>query len=210
MTKIGNYAFSGCTSLDSLIIEDGSGTLTLGYNDYINSSMKGEGLFHDCPLKSLYLGRNLSYNTDKCYGYGPFYEAYKLTSVTIGSSVTSIGKYAFSFSGLESITSLATTPPEIDYDTFGFSQRYDGSHIYETATLEIPIGSYDSYKSSTGWEEFFSIQEIDVTSVENIKNDNNVVELSRYSLDGRKLTIPSKGINIIRMSDGSVKKVIVR
>ena len=31
-----------------------------------------------------------------------------------------------------------------------------------------------------------------------------------YSIDGRKLPTPEKGINIIRMSDGSVKKVLVK
>ncbi|MBQ9667196.1 MAG: hypothetical protein IJV45_00400 [Prevotella sp.] len=32
----------------------------------------------------------------------------------------------------------------------------------------------------------------------------------RYGLDGRQLTAPQKGLNIIRMSDGSVRKVMVK
>jgi hypothetical protein len=32
----------------------------------------------------------------------------------------------------------------------------------------------------------------------------------RYNLDGRKLTYPQKGINIIRQSDGTSRKVIVK
>lgn len=34
-------------------------------------------------------------------------------------------------------------------------------------------------------------------------------EVARYSIDGRKLSAPTKGINIIKMSDGTTRKVIV-
>ena len=35
-------------------------------------------------------------------------------------------------------------------------------------------------------------------------------EAARYGIDGRRLGAPSKGLNIVRLSDGSVRKVIVR
>ena len=62
------------------------------YNDYDK-----EGLFYDCPLETLYLGRNLSYDEQK-YPYAtyyPFYRKERLTSVTIGNNVTNIGYKAF-------------------------------------------------------------------------------------------------------------------
>ncbi len=73
LTSIGNRAFGDCTSLKDLRIEDGESTLSLGYN-YCSSSYTGEGLFYDCTLETLYLGRNLSYNTGYDYGYSPFYK----------------------------------------------------------------------------------------------------------------------------------------
>ena len=88
-----NYAFKGCL-LSNLRIEDGTRTLTLGFNYYDTHSM-GEGLFYDCPLETLYLGRNLSYDTDYDKGYSPFYKKTTLTSVTIGNNVTNIGNKAF-------------------------------------------------------------------------------------------------------------------
>jgi hypothetical protein len=104
VTSIGNGAFNGCTSLKELRIEDGEGTLSLGYNTYNNSNSTGKGLFYDCPLETLYLGRNLSYNTDFYYGYSPFYNIKTLANVTIGNSVTSIPSYAFvQCTGLTSI-----------------------------------------------------------------------------------------------------------
>ncbi len=94
VTSIGNQAFKNCGGLKDLIFEDGDQTLALGYNLY-KSTSTGEGLFNDCPLETLYLGRNLSYGTSKSYGYSPFNNKKTLKTVTITNSVTAIGNYAF-------------------------------------------------------------------------------------------------------------------
>ena len=89
VTKIGDGAFEGCYSLKELTLEDGSEKLSLGSlgNNYNGYSY--DGLFSDCPLETLYLGRNLLY--DKA----PFRDQKTLKSVTIGNSVTEIGESAF-------------------------------------------------------------------------------------------------------------------
>lgn len=46
----------------------------------------------------------------------------------------------------------------------------------------------------------------DIDAVEGAKAE----EVGRYTLDGKMLNAPQRGINIIRMSDGTIKKVIVR
>ncbi len=38
----------------------------------------------------------------------------------------------------------------------------------------------------------------------------NLSEAARYGIDGRRLGAPAKGLNIVRLSDGSVRIVIVR
>lgn len=38
--------------------------------------------------------------------------------------------------------------------------------------------------------------------------EENVVEVARYDASGRRISTPCKGLNIVKMSDGSVKKVI--
>ncbi len=40
-------------------------------------------------------------------------------------------------------------------------------------------------------------------------NSVEVHEVARYTLDGKRLSAPQKGINIVRMSDGSTRKVVV-
>lgn len=46
----------------------------------------------------------------------------------------------------------------------------------------------------------------DIDAVEGVEAE----ETGRYTLDGKMLNAPQRGINIIRMSDGTIKKVIVR
>lgn len=41
-------------------------------------------------------------------------------------------------------------------------------------------------------------------------NKENATETARYTADGRKISEPVKGLNIIRMSDGTIRKVIVK
>ena len=89
VTSIADAAFYGCTGITDLTFVDGGQALSLGRRDY------AYGLFKSCPLKRLYLGRDLSYNTSYSYGYSPFYNIGTLTDVTIGDSVTAIGAYSF-------------------------------------------------------------------------------------------------------------------
>ena len=68
-----------------------------------------------------------------------------LTKVTIGTSITSIGNYAFSnCSGLTSITSLAITAPTITASTF--------QDIKTNGTLHVPTGSnYSTWMSTSNY-----------------------------------------------------------
>ena len=43
-----------------------------------------------------------------------------------------------------------------------------------------------------------------------ISAGENAVEVARYALDGTQLSVPTKGVNIVKMSDGTTKKVIVK
>ena len=47
------------------------------------------------------------------------------------------------------------------------------------------------------------------TSIQGVQSDN-VSETARYTIDGQLISSPQKGLNIVKMSDGSTHKVIVR
>ena len=42
-----------------------------------------------------------------------------------------------------------------------------------------------------------------------IRRESNEVK-ARYTLDGRKMSAPHKGLNIMKMSDGTIRKVMVK
>lgn len=90
VTKVGSYAFAGCTEMNKVTISDGE--KALNFNN-INSA------FEDCPIETLYLGRNISFDNSS----SPFGK--KIKSLIVGNSVTSIGQEAFCFcTGLTEVT----------------------------------------------------------------------------------------------------------
>ena len=138
VTSIGSGTFWECSSLKEVIIEDGNTTLSLGCNEY-DSELTGQGLFYDCPLERVYLGRNLSYNTETHCGYSPFYNRRKLTSVTIGDNVTSIGALAFYQCSSLTYIAIGESVTSIGEDAFRECSSLASIAIPESVTS---IGSY--------------------------------------------------------------------
>lgn len=126
-----------------------------------------------------------------------------LTSLTLPSSLTSIGDRAFrGCSGLTSIYVYTEKLPSIGSDVFyGCNAK--------KCTVYVPKGTYDDYwLSEFGY--FENIVEFDPTGINNVITSNDAKELSRYSVNGQRLSAPTKGLNIVKYSDGSVKKVAVQ
>lgn len=99
VTKMDGYMFTNCKTLTSATFEDGTDLIEMGYG----ASWKNYGLFSDCPLKTLNLGRWLSYNTEVA-SRSPFYSIYALKNLNIGENVKVIDKYMFSYcKGLEEV-----------------------------------------------------------------------------------------------------------
>ncbi len=51
---------------------------------------------------------------------------------------------------------------------------------------------------------------VGVGGIEGVETDDNAVEVSRYDIHGRLLCEPTPGINIVKMSDGTTRKEIVK
>ena len=126
-----------------------------------------------------------------------------LTSLTIPSGVTSIGRSAFSgCSGLTSIYVYLEKLPELG--TYIFS-GCDANNC----KVYVPTGTYDDYLVSE-FGYFENIVEFDATGIDKVTTSTDAKELSRYSVNGQRLSAPARGLNIVKYSDGSVKKVAVQ
>ena len=131
ITSISNNMFDDCKKLERVKFEDGKNVLKLGYQQKYYG---GKGLFYYCPITSLYVGRNLSYESSYDYGHSPFYEIKTLKEVTIGNSVTEIGSSAFSCcSGLTSIT-IPNSVTRIAPSAFEFCQDLTSITIPNSVT----------------------------------------------------------------------------
>ena len=74
--------------------------------------------------------------------------------------------------------------------------------------LYVPKGTYYDYWLSD-FRYFENIVEFDATGIDKTTTSTDVEEVSRYSVNGQRLVGPTKGLNIVKYSDGSVKKVAV-
>lgn len=100
-------------------------------------------------------------------------------------------------------------------------QTQDGVQAFYHATSEevaptmTPFTAYltdDASNQANVNRLIFDFEDNDVTGIEQVeaaaKAAATVVEI--YDLSGRKVSAPVKGINLMKMSDGTVKKVIVK
>ena len=53
------------------------------------------------------------------------------------------------------------------------------------------------------------VADYDPSGISGVHNAT-ATEAARYTLDGRQVSAPQRGLNIIRLSDGTVHKVIVK
>ena len=186
VTEISNSTFSGCSGLTSL-------TLPSGVTEI------GSSAFSGCSgLTSLTLPSGVTW-----IGHFAFKGCSGLTSITLPSGVTEIGESAFAnCSGLTSIYVYAEKMPKLRTNMF------DGCDA-KKCTVYVPKGTYDDYwLSEFGY--FENIVEFEATGINNVITSNDAKELSRYSVNGQRLSAPTKGLNIVKYSDGSVKKVAVQ
>lgn len=126
-----------------------------------------------------------------------------LKTVIIGAGVNRIDSKAFLDN--EEMVSFHNQNPEpqlISDDVFS-------NENYLHCILYVPSGSVSKYKAAQGWQLFRNIVGED-SGIEDIVSDQlNLEEVERYSLDGCRLSSPQLGINIVRYSDGSFRKVLV-
>ena len=229
ITYIGLYAFYGCSGLTSLTIPTGVSIIN-EYAFYDCSSLTRLDLpssireiyhsaFMNCRnLTSLTIPSNVTYISSRAFsgcsslknitlptrifgiGDNAFYGCSNLNSLTLSYELREINEYAFcDCNGLTSIYVYADKVPKMREDVFKGCDA-------KKCTIYVPKGTYGDYRSSE-FGYFENIVEFDATGIDKTTTSTDVEEVSRYSVNGQRLVGPTKGLNIVKYSDGSVKKV---
>ena len=185
VTSIEDGAFFGCTSLTAITIPEGVTSI-------------GTGTFSGCSsLKSITLPESVtSIGVQAFYGCssltainipegvtGIEYEAFQgcssLTAIMLPKSVKSIGSEAFAnCSELTDVYCYAESVPNTEADAF------DGSYP-EYATLHVPAGALETYKSKAPWSSFGTIVSLTNEKVTSITLNHTEATLT----EGKTLTL---------------------
>ena len=208
VTEIGDFAFENCSGLTSMKIP--SSVTHIGYCAFkgcsgltslvISSGAIGSSAFENCSgLTSLIMSSGVT-----SIGSSAFKNCSGLTSLVIPSGVTMIGYYAFeNCSGLTSIYVYAEQIYTIGLVAFKGCDK-NNCKVY------VPKGTYDYYIKYSDFRYFKNIEEFDATGINNVITPFHAKEVFRYSINGQRLSAPTKGLNIVKYSDGSVKKVAIQ
>ena len=220
LTYIGEWAFANCQALPSITIPESVKCIDLiafqwcykltkvvvNSNEVVSRDNEQYYTLMSCfgkQVEEYVLGENV-----KKIAYIAFAESDKLTTVTIPANVTCVEDSAFhKCISMTDVYLYAEQVPETGKDVFVDSN-------YKNATLHVPAASVEAYKNAEQWKDFGTIialtdEDPKPTGIQSI--NNNVITCKRYySLDGKQTTTPQRGLNIIKMSDGTTKKVIMK
>ena len=235
ITTISTGAFGGCSSLQNINLP--SGVTTIGDNAFFDCSNLtnvtlpsalasiGDYAFRGCSnLTNVILPSAFT-----AIGNVAFSGCSNLANVTLSSNITSIGTYAFqncinlkNLTISKDVTSIKDIAFNNSYDDLELESVYvawenpieAGSFFnrinISNCTLYVPQGTKEAYANADVWKDFGNIIEYDATGIDKVTNRSDVKEISHYSLNGLRVTSPTKGVNIVIYSDGSIKKVAVQ
>lgn len=153
-----------------------------------------EDAFGSCSnLVSIQLPAKLE-RIEKCGIFG----SQMMKSITLPATLRYLGQQGLDNSALETIYIQAATPPTTEEGC-----AYFESQVLSNCKLYVPKGSLEAYQNANIWKEFQNIIETDYTGISNISVSTK--ENRFYTLDGRRVKNPTKGIYIMNGTKVVVK-----
>lgn len=188
ITEIPNEAFADCNALHTIKLP--ANLERIGERAFIGTWRLGtkEGL--TIPSKVREIGAEAFYKS-----------LFDAVDIVLPASLTNIYS-AFEGSGARVIHCYMPEPLPLNGSSFG------GGGSLSNCKLYVPKGCANKYRNAEVWRDF-DIEEMEVTGIGSATNDSTVTEEARYDANGNLLAAPAKGLNIVRYSDGTVKKIMV-
>lgn len=149
------------------------------------------------------------------YITGHAFRSFKpLQYVDLPSTLINIGAFAFYDAKIESLVCRMPQPMEVSYNFIYYIKEFN-SKVY------VPKALLDTYKTTETWwsiipaENFYQIEgnvpESGIlASVKPIESVGKATVKAIYTLNGTKVNSLQHGINIVKMSDGTVRKVMTK
>ena len=166
-----------------------SGAVDFGFiNQYLSSNLQNLDL-KDANVTDLpYCG------LDRCQD---------LTTISLPAGLRSIDKgFLSNCRNLRTIYAYMPDPNALIYeDNFYYESR--------EWTLYVPKGMKNAYQNSK-WRYCKEIIEMETSGIDSVILNPDAKEVSRFSADGQRLAVPVKGLNIVKYSDGTARKVVVK
>lgn len=198
--NISEGAFEGCTGVTSFHVDEANP----------NYSSEGTVLFNKNKNKIIYaLGHIEDYKVPASVdtiGASSFQDQSDLIYLTLPEGLKIIKEAAFWNSDKLKCV-YAYMPEPATLENFSFATTVTGDFIY----LYVPQGCSGNYFCDPSWSRFY-IQEFDVTGtdVKSAVAGDDAKEVARYTVNGQRIKSPTRGINIVKYDDGTVKRVVVK
>lgn len=198
--NISEGAFEGCTGVTSFNVDEANP----------NYSSEGTVLFNKNKNKIIYaLGHIEDYKVPASVdtiGASSFQDQSDLIYLTLPEGLKIIKEAAFGNSDKLKCV-YAYMPEPATLEDFSFATTVTGDFIY----LYVPQGCSGNYFCDPSWSRFY-IQEFDVTGtdVKSAVAGDDAKEVARYTVNGQRIKSPTRGINIVKYDDGTVKRVVVK
>lgn len=188
ITEIPNEAFADCNALHTIKLP--ANLERIGERAFIGTWRLGTKDGLTIPSKVREIGSEAFYKS-----------LFDAVDIVLPASLTNIYS-AFEGSGAQVIHCYMPEPLPLSSFSFG------GGGSLSNCKLYVPKGCANKYRNAEVWRDF-DIEEMEVTGIASVTNDSTITEVSRYDVNGQQLSVPTKGLNIVRYSDGTVKTIMV-
>lgn len=222
--------FNLCSNLEKVIIKDADEGFRLQcFYDENGNRVRVIPPFSNCAIKYYYVGRpvaDMDPNVNewwstligmkknckqgeeghidvleiagKCKEVPYFFQ--RIDTLVLGENITKFDADNVYTAGIIMIRCKSTTPPQITYLDKIPNRTYTDAVVY------VPKGTLAAYQATDGWKNFWDIREdSEIAGISDVNSERHESKPQYYDLQGRKLSKPQKGINIIKG-----KKVLIK